>query len=340
MRSPGYSAPGGSVGQWVAALIGFGLVLVGPAWAERTPTTGELDARVRSVPYEADQIVRLTGQVGFELELVFESGEHFAGLASGDLAGVDFIAQDEHLFLKPRAAGVATNLTVLTDRRVYRFAYVITDGSSQNARGPAREGAVAPSPGSGKVPAAGVPSAGLPPAGALWSVRFVYPPKPELAREGTAVPQVLNERYQFCGARQLKPQRVFDDGVRTTIEFGASQELPAVFVRNPDGSESLVNLTTVGTALVVHRVVEHLVLRRGSLTACLWNRGAARPADGSAAHRSPDEGARPADGSSKEGGRPLTGTAEHRGGVEREVPPAGAAGQVPAAGAGLGGEGS
>jgi len=273
-RSP--SRESAQLVQTLAVLFGFGLVLVSPAWAERTPTPGELDARVRSVPYEADQVVRLTGEIGYELELVFEAGEHFAGLASGDLAGVDFIAQDEHLFLKPRAAGVSTNLTVLTDRRVYRFAYVtgcagacLADGKS-----PGRQ-KESPVGGHGDA----VDSERLLHA-VVWSVRFVYPPKP--AREETAVPQVLNERYQFCGARQLKPRRVFDDGVRTTIEFGDAQELPAVFVRNPDGSESLVNFTVVGTGLIVHRVVEHLILRRGSLTACLRNRG---PADGTSRER-------------------------------------------------------
>jgi type IV secretion system protein VirB9 len=244
----------------------LGLVLVGPVWAERTPTPGALDARVRSVPYEADQVVRLTGQVGYALELVFESGEAFAGLASGDTTGVDFTAQGEHLFLKPRAAGVATNLTVLTDRRVYRFSYVITDSNTPRTRTQTRGGAVPPSLDSGEVP----------PAGVVWSVRFVYPLR--VSGKEPAVPQVpqpVNERYQFCGARQLKPRRVFDDGVRTTIEFDDAQELPAVFVRNPDGSESLVNFTVVGTGLIVHRVVEHLILRRGSLTACLRNRGTA-----------------------------------------------------------------
>jgi len=283
-RSP--SRESAQLVQTVAVVLGFGLVLVEPACAERTPTPGELDARVRSVPYEADQVVRLTGEVGYELELVFEPGEVFAGLASGDLTGVDFTAQGEHLFLKPRAAGVTTNLTVLTDRRVYRFSYVITGCA----------GACLPngqSSGRQKASPAGVRGDAVDSEELLhavvWSVRFVYPPKPS-GKEAAVpqVPQPINERYQFCGARQLKPRRVFDDGVRTTIEFGETQELPAVFVRNPDGGESLVNFTVVGTGLIVHRVVEQLILRRGSLTGCLR-----RAAPGSPADRSSREGSVP-----------------------------------------------
>src|SRR5512142_1039793 len=111
MRAFGRRASRTSAGQWMAVGLGFGLLLVEPVWAERTPVPGVLDARVRSVPYEADQVVRLTGEVGYALELVFEAGEHVAGLASGDLTGVDFTAEGEHLFLKPRAPGVSTNLT-------------------------------------------------------------------------------------------------------------------------------------------------------------------------------------------------------------------------------------
>lgn len=311
MSGSGCSAQGASVGQWMAVLVGFGIVLVSPARAERTPMPGALDPRVRSVPYEADQVVRLTGQVGYSLELVFEPGERFAGLASGDLTGVDFTAQEEHLFLKPRAAGVVTNLTVLTDRRVYRFAYSIVA-----ERDPPRV-------------AHRAPSEDEPPAGVLWSVRFVYPPKPAVAQADTAVPPVLNERYQFCGARQLKPQRVWDDGVRTTIEFGEHQELPAVFVRNPDGGESLVNFTATARGLIVHRVVDQLVLRRGSLTGCL-RRG---PADGNAApgaaHSSSEEGAGVRTAPGAVGGT----SGEERGGVNKGVPAAGAP-----AGAGVGGE--
>jgi len=311
-------ARGGAVMQWIAAVVGFGLVLVEPAWAERTPTAGPLDARVRSVPYEADQVVRLTGQVGYALELVFEAGEHFAGLASGDLTGVDFTAEGEHLFLKPRAAGVSTNLTVLTDRRVYRFDYVVTGcagACSSEGQSSAKRTGLAVGGHGGAVDSEELLHA------VVWSVRFVYPPKPSSVWEHTAAAQPLNERYQFCGARQLKPRRVFDDGVRTTIEFGETQELPAVFVRNPDGGESLVNFTVVGTGLIVHRVVEQLVLRRGSLTGCLRNRGAARPVDRSV----------------EEGGHGKGEEAFDQPGLssgENEVRPAG----VPPAGAGLGGE--
>jgi hypothetical protein len=190
----------------------------------------------------------------------------------------------------------------------------------------------------------------------------VYPPR--ASGKEPAVPQVpqpVNERYQFCGARQLRPRRVFDDGVRTTIEFDDRQELPAVFVRNPDGSESLVNFTVVGIGLIVHRVVDQLILRRGSLTACLRNRGTAsssspekdRPVAGGAAHgvseersRAAPAAGRPGEGVPPGGGgmkKPEGGGADASkvdGNAEKEVPPAGPPPAGPPAGVPPAGEGA
>ena len=50
-------------------------------------------------------------------------------------------------------------------------------------------------------------------------------------------------------------------------------EWPAIFVRNADGTESLVNFHAEGTTAVLHRVAPAFVLRRGGLVGCIENRG-------------------------------------------------------------------
>src|SRR5579863_7540582 len=82
------------------------------------------DSRIRTSVYAADEVYRLQGYVGFQIDLEFERGETFVGLGAGDVESLTFAAQDNHLFLKPRAAGVDTNLTVLTTRRTYHFEYL------------------------------------------------------------------------------------------------------------------------------------------------------------------------------------------------------------------------
>jgi type IV secretion system protein VirB9 len=66
---------------------------------------------------------------------------------------------------------------------------------------------------------------------------------------------------------------VTDDGVQTQISFGDRGEWPAIFVRNADETESLVNFHAEGTTAVVHRVAPAFVLRRGALVGCIENRG-------------------------------------------------------------------
>ena len=237
--------------------------------ADVVPAEGAIDARVRVAAYEENQVYRIQGAIGYALDIELEVGEHFEGLATGDLNGVDFSAQGAHLFIKPKAAAVATNLTVLTDRRVYRFDYTVTRTNDPATTTPVVYALRFTYPGAAHGSAA-APAGSTPPAGG--SVERGHP--------DTAAAQ--QRRYAFCGARELRPVAVFDDGVRTTMVFGPHQPLPAVFVQEADGSEGLVNVSVEGTAILAHRTAEHWILRRGHAVGCLRaaHRGSKEPGGG------------------------------------------------------------
>lgn len=212
------------------------------------------DPRIRVAPYRADAVYRLRGYVGYQIDITFAPGERFVGLGVGDSKGVTFAADGNHLFLKPRAAHVETNLTVLTNCRTYLFEY--------EAR---------PSP----------PD----PSGAdvIYALRFEYPAVPvhaalhEQRRIETDLAaaqsiRLRNYAYWYCGDPSLKPVAAWDDGVQTTLVFGAHTELPAVFALNEDGSESLVNFDVQAGRIVVQRVVRRLIVRRGKLAGCIVDR--------------------------------------------------------------------
>ena len=213
-------------------------------------TAAHADPRLRVLAYSADEIFRLTGYVGYQIDLEFEPGERFVGLGAGDLRSLGFAAQDNHLFLKPKAASVETNLTVLTTRRTYQFDY------SANAQ--------RPNPALGDV---------------IYALRFTYPPS-AADRAADAVERGLasasegrrrNLAYAYRGSPQLKPVAASDDGVQTRLRFDARGELPAIFVRNDDGSEALVNFTVDADELVVHRIARQFTVRRGGLKGCIVN---------------------------------------------------------------------
>lgn len=228
--------------------------LIATAEAERLPSRGSLDARVRVASYEADQVYRLYGFVGYAIELIFEEGESFAGEGGGDLEGITFGYHTNHLILKPKAPSIGTNLVIYTNRRAYRFEYSATDRP--------------PDPASDEV---------------MYAVRFTYPPPPAPPTAPTSAERVQqdlskasaqrlkNLDYWYCGSAQVKPIAASDDGVQTRLTFGAKAELPAVFLANDDGSESLVNFSIEGGDVLIQRVAHRFIVRRGKLTGCIVN---------------------------------------------------------------------
>src|SRR5262249_9681430 len=78
--------------------------------------------------------------------------------------------------------------------------------------------------------------------------------------------------YWYCGRSALRPVAASDDGVQTRLTFGKRAEIPAIFVRNEDGSESLLNYSMDEGDVVIHRLAPRLILRRGRLTGCVVNK--------------------------------------------------------------------
>lgn len=225
--------------------------------AATVPPAGKVDARVRVLSYNPDDVIVLQGYVGYQIHLQFADGEEFVNLGSGDNGAFDVGVERNHFFIKPKEARAATNLTVLTNRRAYHFSYVVS------ARAPS--GAAAKR--------------------MVYSVRFTYPQDDDraaamaqerrrtearLARATAERPH--NRDYWFCGNDSLKPLSAHDDGLHTRLRFQARSDFPAMFVQNDDGSESLLNFHVEEDEVVIHRVARRLVMRRGKLVGCIVNR--------------------------------------------------------------------
>ncbi|HEX3913949.1 MAG TPA: TrbG/VirB9 family P-type conjugative transfer protein [Steroidobacteraceae bacterium] len=247
------SPTGVTRGPVLSLLLAFTLAGSG-AQAETVPAKGAVDSRIRVAAYDAAEVYKLKGFVGYQIDLEFEPGETFVGLGAGDLEGLSFVGQENHLFLKPKASKVATNLTVLTSRRHYQFDYTALP------QRPSEEDVV-------------------------YALRFTYaPPAARSAAEtaarkldsqldGASSRRPRNIDYWYCGQSALRPSAVSDDGVHTRLTFAANADLPAIFVRNEDDSESLLNFSMDAGDVVIHRIAQRFILRRGKLTGCVVNRG-------------------------------------------------------------------
>jgi len=215
---------------------------------------GIVDTRVRVVTYVADQVYYLHGAVGYTIHIELEPGEHYRGLGAGDSEAIAVDAQDHHLFIKPRATFVATNLILVTDRRRYHFEYHVASEPIGRQ--------IEPPP--------------------MYSLRFLHPPTTEsqasrvqqaLADAAPAVTRRMNVDYWYCGHPALKPDAVTDDGVHTRVRFGTRSEIPAMFVRHQDGTEALLNFSLQDGEVIIHRLAPAMILRRGRLVGCIVNRG-------------------------------------------------------------------
>ena len=240
---------------WVLALS----VLSSPhVYAELTPPRGLVDSRIRVVAYDPEQVIKLHGYVGYQIHFQFAEGESFVNLAAGDNKALDVGYEANHLVLKPLAEKVATNITVITTRRVYQFDYTAT--------------AERPDPSRSDV---------------IYSLRFIYPQDEakkaaeeleqqranlRLASTEAEPERPHNTNYWGCGSSAIRPVGAFDDGVQTRLRFAAHAEFPTLYVKNDDDTESLVNFTVEHNEVVIHRVARGFVLRRGKLVACLQNR--------------------------------------------------------------------
>ena len=207
-----------------AALAAAAIAL--PAAGQVRPQPGEGDPRIQSVMYDANQVVLLQVATGYQLTLEFAPDERIENVAVGDAGAwqVTPNKRGDRLFIKPVNGSVTTNLTVVTDARSYVFEL---------------------SPGS--------------PGSSPFTVRFQYPPPP-----APAAPQAAaNEpgRYKLTGSADLRPDAISDDGAKTYIMWRAEQTLPAVFIIDRDGKETLADGAMRDGRYVLDSVNNRLIFR-------------------------------------------------------------------------------
>ena len=214
------------------------------------------DSRLSVIPYDAGEVYRLSGCVGFQTTIALADNEHVDNVSLGDSAAWQVAANKRGnlLFVKPTAEHAFTNMTVVTDKRSYNFELRNASESDCNH---------------GRL---------------TYQLRFRYPPdaplgttvapsKPPAPDPNAFLPAVekRNSAYSYTGATDLVPLRVFDDGLSTYFKWSADVQSPAVYAVNSDNSESIVNYASRGDYLVVEQVARAYVLRRGNLKATLYN---------------------------------------------------------------------
>ena len=242
------------------------LVLALPALALEIPSGASQDSRVRFVNYQPYNITRVVGSLRSSVQVEFAADEEIAHVALGNSVAWEVATAGNTLFLKPRENQPVTNISVVTTRRngstrSYQMELTVRDGSveaGQNTyfyvkyRYPDDEAELRRREAASRALAARAKDADN-----VLSLHEAYGPR--------------NWRYSAQGSHALEPQSVYDNGKITTFAFVGNQEMPAIYMENSDGSESLVPKSIDRDLVMVHAISRKFILRRGKDVLCIFN---------------------------------------------------------------------
>lgn len=219
--------------RWLALLA---LAAAGPAAAQLVPQPEADNPRVQRVVWQAGETIMLTALPQSGLTVMLEPGEQIALVTVGAARVFDIRVSSERdsFLVVPLVEGAESVLTVNTDRRNYTFD--LRTGTGLMAALLVR----------------------LDYAGSVAGLET-----PFADATAVAVEQIPAETwsYRLRGDRQVQPQRIEDDGLRTRIVFAPEQDLPAIFAIGPTGEEQVVDGYMRDGIFVIDRVWNELVFR-------------------------------------------------------------------------------
>ncbi|MBY3297631.1 P-type conjugative transfer protein VirB9 [Rhizobium laguerreae] len=230
------------------------------------PRGASQDSRVRFIDYQPYNITKIVGTLRSSVQIEFAADEEIAHVALGNSVAWEVAPAGNILFLKPRENEPVTNISVVTTRRdgstrSYQMELTVRDGTveaGQNTyfyvkyRYPADEAERRRLDAAARAQAA---QAGE--ADKVLALHEAYGPR--------------NWRYSAQGSAALEPQAVYDNGKVTTFAFAGNQEMPAIYMENSDGSESLVPKSVDKNLVLVHAISRKFILRRGGDVLCVFN---------------------------------------------------------------------
>ncbi len=224
------------------------------ASAIKEPKPMSVDRRLGVIVYSPYDIHRFTGYYGYQSSIIFAEDETIETLSMGDSTPWQMVPNGNRLFLKPIDQDATTNLTLITNKRVYYFELYAKEAQDINEEG------------------------------LMFAVKFLYADEDEsgsataaggstgLSGPDLTDKSLYNFDYTMSGPDIISPIKIFDDGKFTYFEFkdkGAA--LPAIFYVNPNATEGLINYRIVGNYVVVESIRERFTLRHDAAVVCVYN---------------------------------------------------------------------
>ncbi len=227
-----------------------------PIFANENPSSLATDPRMKIVVYNPRDVVTIVGNHLITTDIDFASDENIVSVELGDsLAWTVSVPKNTHniLSIKPILPSSDSNLTVITDERIYHFRLLTSPNDSPHSRD------------------------------VTYSIQFKYLDNNNGISEdftsfarlnnlnGSMQPLTWNENYSFTGSRNIAPIKAADNGTFTVFKFANNVPIPAIFAVDSKRNESLLNTHTQGNYVFVQGVYHQYTFRNGSDVTSVYN---------------------------------------------------------------------
>ena len=219
-----------------------------------TPRPIGNEKRIKVINYMPNSVISFTGCYMYHSIIEFANDENIETITMGTPNAWQIHPAGNRIFLKPVEDDATTNMTVITNKRMYFFemrAKYATNISSDDI---------------------------------IFMMKFLYS---DTMQSGSAIrtvvnasfapdlsqPDLYNFKYQISGkTSEIEPILIFDDGEFTYFKFRRmNTELPAFFLVNSDGTEGIVNYRVYSGYIIIERVAKQFTLRHGHDVICVFN---------------------------------------------------------------------
>lgn len=215
------------------------------------------DSRLRVMTYSPDAVFKYVGYYNYQASIEMAPDEEVVNISMGDTTGWQIVPSGNRIFLKPIEQDAQTNMTLITNKRIYFFELYAEE--AKNMRDPDM----------------------------VFNVKFLYPENkingdtlkygnlddnimPDLSR-----PEKYNFNYTITGNEEIAPIKILDDGEFTYLQFrNMNAEMPAIFAVDDDLKEYVINYRILEEKLptvVIEKVYKKLTLRSSKKITCVFN---------------------------------------------------------------------
>ena len=213
------------------------------------------DSRIRTFVYGENEVFRLFTNYGYQSNIEFGKNELVETISIGDTSAWQLTPAGNRLFVRAMERKAHTNMTVITNKRVYQFEVFAGDKEDENL---------------------------------MYVVRFYYPESEfdSDVASATSYGQIANamktpknpvEDYNFdyllTGSQDISPLKVFDDGEKTYFQFPDNNLVVPTIRIVDDTIKTDLEYRVVGEFVVVDQISSKFELNHGRSFVNVYNQG-------------------------------------------------------------------